>query len=365
MKVVFLNNSYPIPTRTQKIYNSLLRIFKDDVDVKFIAWDRMNYNKTDKQNYIYSSQEGYGNKMRKIFGIFKFGRYSKDIIINEDPDIIITRQWDMFILAKLITKNRKIIYDVCDMPSSSNKLLHFIIDKLEKYYLSSKDDSIIFASRFFVGNYKKVHANKITLENKIDLLNCTPVGKQLKKNKKNKLSVAFIGAIRYFETLKNLIDAAAELDVELNFYGVGSDSNQLKNYCLSKSNINIYGRFNYNEINKFYMDNDIIWAAYPYKDLNVKQAISNKHFEAVFFSKPCIYSINTELGEYCEINKLGYTVDPYEIEDIRNLLVGIINDSSIIESSIKSIEKYKRSNNILWKDYDDDIQLFIENLNKK
>lgn len=359
MKVIFLNNSFPIPTRTQKIYNSLLRIYKNDLVVKFIAWDRLNYNKTDKDNYIFSSKEGYGNKIKKIFGLLRFGKYSKKVILKERPDVIITRHWDMFILAKIISRDCKIIYDICDMPYSSNKIVHFLINQLEKLLLYKGNNNIIFASRFFSDDYRKINTKKIILENKIDLLN-EPLLNKADFNKTNKrLSVAFIGAIRYYEILKNLIDAAEGLSVDLNFYGIGSDSRKLENYCDGKENISIHGRFHYEQINEFYNKNDIIWAAYPFKDLNVKKAISNKHFEAILFNKPCVYSKETELGNYCEEHKLGYVVDPYNTEEIRRLLIGLINDRSSTEKIIESIENYKMSNDIFWKDYDNEIRQFF------
>jgi glycosyltransferase involved in cell wall biosynthesis len=248
----------------------------------------------------------------------------------------------MFIIAKLIKLPKtKIIYDVPDLPASNNVIVYKILKSIEEIFIS-KNDVIFLSSRFFVENYYKIKSRKLIIEN-MPKKNIIHTNNNF-QFKNNKLTIAFIGNIRYFEIFKNLVDAASayEVDLDLLFFGGGPEEKKLKNYAENMNNIHFFGKYDYNNISKFYEITDLVWAAYPSKDINVKYATSNKFYESLVFNKPCVFSKETKLGEYVARKNIGIIVNPYSVSDIRLLFNKLLNNNtylSEIKNNIKNINK--------------------------
>ena len=61
-RILFIEGIYPVNTRSSRIINTL----KNDYNIKVVSWDRSNiYDKSKNSLYIFSSNEGYGNKIKK------------------------------------------------------------------------------------------------------------------------------------------------------------------------------------------------------------------------------------------------------------------------------------------------------------
>lgn len=305
-KVLLVTNSYPIHPRLKKISK-----LYENYEVKFLAWDRKSIS-DDTINFILKSKSGYGNKVKKIFGLISFVKYIKKTIKEYQPDIVVCRYWEtMFLSSLILNKDIELHYDVCDMPS---KKIYKILEqrgikKIKKIYL---------ASRFFSEFYDK---------DKVKLFENRPEKNVIRfdetfEYKTNKLKLCFIGGIRYFDVFKNLVNAIKDLDVILFCFGSGSDEEKLKKYCFQNkiTNVYFYGRYNYSEVHRFYNFADIIWSAYDSRNSNVKYAISNKFFESLAFNKIGIYSENTKLGEMVKERKIGLVVDEQDTESIKILI---------------------------------------------
>ncbi|MEZ9852157.1 glycosyltransferase [Vibrio breoganii] len=338
MKALLLSNSFPIHPRLLKLANYVKS--KDDVfRLEVCAWDRSN-GKTDKTHSpgVYSSDIGYGNKLKKLIHLFGFALHFRDLIIKDSPDIIVCRYWDMFFLASLVSpKGVSIYYDVCDMPS--NTLIRYI----EKLCIK-RADRIFLASRFFEPFYK--HESIILFENKPDLSMISPVlnRTEYSNDLSTPIRIAFIGKVRYFEVMKNLLVASNLNDsqsIVVNIYGDGPDEQRLKDFCKDKgfTNVSFFGAYDYADITKFYTVNDIIWAAYDSDKFNVKHAISNKYFESLFFGKPAIYSKETQLGSMVKKDNIGFVVNESSIDDIGFLFARLIaDDDDLYRNVMESIK---------------------------
>lgn len=335
IKILFVNNSYPVNTRSQRFINSLSKKYI----VNVCAWNRQ-VDRIEKNNnyFIYNSREGYGNKIKKLMGLRKYYKFLKNIIKKNKPNIVIASFWDMLFLASKVKKNNDfiLIYDNLDMPSAKNKFINKIIQLIEKNALK-KTNGIIFASRFFEKFYNKYTMDKIIFENypsKITVSNDTVINKWINERKIYKKSIGFLGVIRYYEILKNVIDAVKDLEINFYLFGNGPELNKLENYAKDINNVHFFGRYEYNQIVNIYNNIDILWAAYPSKDFNVKNAISNKFFESIIYNVPGIYSKNTKLGAYVEKNGLGFVVDEYDSNSIKKLIENL-DDKKIIEKTKK------------------------------
>ena len=354
-KILLIDGIYEINTRNKRIIDTL----RKEYEVKFCAWNRENVKFDDNENYIYSSNEGYGKKIKKLFGMKNYLKFIKQVIKNYNPEIIIASQWDMLLLTILSNFKGKIVYENLDLPTFSNKLILKVLLILEKLMIK-KIDGILYASRFFMPLYNKYRGKNLILENlplkEIDK-------KEFKIEKRKKLRISFIGGLRYFETMKNLLLASqSNKIIEVYLIGKGPENDKFKKFIEEKKleNIFIVDSYKYEDIKKLYLNTDFIWAVYPNKDYNVKFAISNKFFESILFEKPCFFASDTLLGNFVKQNNIGITVDPYNVEEIKNKLEKLNED--IILKLQDNIKVYKKNKNLYWEDNETQLLKFIEEI---
>lgn len=354
-RILIIDGIYPINTRNKRIINTL----KKENEVKFCAWNRGNIEFEDKENYIYSSNEGYGKKIKKLLGMKNYLNFIKQTINNYNPEIVIASQWDMLLLTILSDFKGKIIYENLDLPTSSNKVILKTLLLLEKVMLK-KIAGIIYASRFFIPLYSKYKIKELLLENyplrEID-------EKEFEIGKRKKLRISFIGGLRYFETMKNLLIASQDKEnIEIYLIGKGPENDKFKNFINENrlKNIFIIDSYKYEEIKKLYLNTDFVWAVYPNRDYNVKFAISNKFFESILFEKPCFFAKDTLLGDFVEQNQIGITVDPYNVKEIEDKIAKL-NKNIILELQ-ENIKKYKEKEKLYWEDKEKDLLEFIDKI---
>lgn len=279
--ILFIEGIYPINSRSQRIISTL----GQEYSVRVVSWDRNNLKEKKEGYFIYSSTEGYGNRIKKLLGMKKYFQFVKSIYLVEKPDIIFVSQWDMLIFGYFLKKHKnKLVYDNIDMPASTNKFLWNVLMWIEKQLLT-RCDMMIFSSRFFKENYDFFKKETFLLENLPLKYNN---GILSPRKKSSKIRFAFIGTIRYYEILKKGIDVISSIEeIEYYFYGSGPDENKLMDYIKSKEYKNIYfkGKYEYQDIKKIYDNIDFVWAVYPNKDYNVKYAISNKFLKVYYMKK--------------------------------------------------------------------------------
>ena len=329
-------SSYPIPPRLIKISGLF------DQDVIYLSWNRKKYVLTPNEEIVEEVfDDSHSSKVKQYFDIIKFRRFIIDRVRTYQPEIIICRNWKTFFITRTIfVRNTTIVYDVCDVPN------HLLVRLVEKMFINKKT-KIVLASRFFKPYYRR---NDLILENRIAAMKVMP------KQPSNKLRIMYLGVVRYTENLLNLIKACDLLDdVELNIYGYGNSLEEIREYKKKmNSDVVLHGEYKESDIPEIYSKNDIVWCAYPYKLSNVKIAISNKYFETIAFTTPGIFSIKTLLGDLVSARGIGYTVDPYQVESIRDLIEKIRNDRDSIREKEDAIRAYNEK--IYWEDYKEEVK---------
>lgn len=358
-KILLIDKMYPLNTRNERLIMTLKKRFK----VNFIAWDRESLYKGErKDGYIFSSNEGYGNKIKKIIGMRKYFKFLKEKILEDKPDILICSHWDMLLLCKLIRYKGKLVYENLDLPTSKNKIILFFLLKLEKILIKNID-GIIFASRFFIELYDKVICPKILIEN-------LPLKKIIikyeeKKEKTKNIRIAFIGSLRYFEDMKKLLEAVQKIEnIEVYLIGKGSEDEKFRKFIINEKLERVFmiGNYNYEEIAKYYQISDFIWAVYPAEDYNVKYAISNKFHESIIFEKICFFSKDTLLGEYIDKKKIGISIDASNSESIKKTILYMVNHPEKVKEILKNIKIYKQNKILYWEENEENLIKFIEEL---
>lgn len=338
-KVLFLDSSWPINTRSKRIIDSLNL---NDYEVHVCTWDRscISDEKIDNHSIYSTPNVGYGNKISKLFYIFKYASFIKKVISNQKPDFIIASHWDILFISIFFKGKSKLIYDNIDLPEFKISIIEIIILFFERLSLKKVDVSFL-ASRFYLPLYE--NNNCIIVEN-------LPVSKEkisIYRSIESKIiKLGFVGSVRHYELLKNVILAVREYQfVEFHIYGDGIANEKLKKFChqYDISNVVFHGRYNYEDIHNIYSNIDVLWAAYPYKSRNVKYAISNKFFESILYSIPCLYSINTKLGDYVRENEIGVTLDPYCVDSIKINLSYLLSNYKKIYSNLDVLNSTQNS----------------------
>lgn len=360
-RILLIDTNYPINSRNQRIIDSL-RLQYGEINVAIAAWKREPKDLNDNNIYLFDCPVALGSAWKKLWNLFGFKKFLEKVIQEFAPKVIIASHWDSLILASLIKKKDQIlIYENLDMPSGNKKVL-YILQKLESFALS-KVNAISYASRFFMPFYSGLKCEHILLENKP--LKSSLEFKIESQEQSDNLIVMFNGAIRYPDTMINLIKAIGNVPgIELLFYGypVGIQGKLILDEADKYKNISYYGPYDYKDVPSLYNKADIVWAVYPSEDFNVRYAISNKFHESIAYETPGIFANGTELAKTINHYQIGFCVNGNSIESIRNLILNIRDNKTILSKKIKEIKMLKKSTSLTWEEEFKHFLSYIESL---
>lgn len=336
VKILLVDECYPINTRNRKILESLKQYFQNKVDIHVITWDRKReYAHSSSGYHVYQKDSPYGHRFLKFIRMWGFYRYCRTQIRQQNPDIVIASHWNnLLMVPKLERRRQMLIYENLDMPSGP-AFVRALTTTLEKRKMSQVDLTI-HASRFFLSQYPSSF-KQIVLENKPTF----SIGVLHHGETQWPIRIAFIGNLRYFDILRNLVEAVrCDSRFHLYFHGNGPAQKLLEELANDVSNISFTGYYAYEDVVHLYEHTDIVWAAYPNKDFNVKYAISNKFHESLMMGVPAIYASQTCLGDYAVQHNIGLEVDPYSVKSIQDLLTRIADGHVDLEKMKTSIEGF-------------------------
>lgn len=356
-RILILSDHYPLSARVNKVRNSLLKIYPE-AEVRVVAWNRESRNVTEPYVKTINHEIGYGARAKKIMNLFSFTNSAKTLFQEFKPDYIHTIDFEMLVVGNILNKNAKLIYEIYDIKSFGNKLINWIREKIEFYIINNKVDGLIFASPFFNKYYKNKDKPMITLNNKpnskLATNDYTDYMIEYNQLLDNYMVIGFIGTVRYKEVLLNLINSIKfNNNVKILIAGSGPEYEEISDYIRSnnmETKVIMTGRYDQKDLASIYSTCDYVWAAYPNVGLNEKYAISNKFFESIIFNKQVIVSENTEIGTKVVDLNLGYTVDPFDIEDIKELVNKLNKTEDNFEDNQNKIEDFWESEEYLLRD---------------
>lgn len=330
-KFLMIDTTWPINSRTERFRLTLLKKY----DVFVSAWNRGGVlDKCNNQYFIMESNIGYGSQLKKLLHLPFFIIHNIKAYKKIRPEVVFASHWDSLICAviiKIFFKKTKIIYDCLDMPSSSNIFLLKCARFFERLSLK-KTSVVILASRYFKEFYvdsKNLYVyenypSEKTLQKSIEIPKWFDGFDQAHIENLSKKSLSWVGVVRYIEIIENILDAINKTEIVLFVFGVGPDLNKLKQLVVQKEMENqvfFFGRYEMKDLGFIYNISNLIWAAYPTKDLNVIHAISNKYFECSYYNKQPIFSKKTKMAENLKDNPSVILVDEYSIGNIRGTLI--------------------------------------------
>lgn len=339
LHILLVDDCYPINTRNQKIINSLKKNYGDKVKLTVVAWDRNNgYTEAQPGYMVYKKTSAYGHKTRKLMNLWGYRQFCRATIQQQRPDVVIASHWNNLLMVPQLDRSRQmLIYENLDVPTEAYvfRKASSILEHLKM----RQADLTIHASRFFPKLYP-ASCNQLVLENKPTFQ--APKPQPYAPHKP--LRIAFIGLLRYRDILGTLIDAVRNDErFELYFHGDGHAKEFLEAHASQASNVFFTGRYAYNDVARLYEQTDVVWAAYPNKDFNVKYAISNKFHESLTFGIPTVYANETCLGDFVTEHHIGMAVDPYSSEAIKLLLEKIIDHRNELQQMADNMRAFGKS----------------------
>lgn len=362
MKITYLLSHVPIPRFYKKMKKA-----KEEFDVSVIYRNR----KSERFHTFFDDKEI--NKYEIIDGSFKSDNFSIGIYclflkkaLNQlsklNPSIIHCGNLDMLLIAyiykKIFNKNVKIVYEIGDLNKrtyneSKNPLkilLKLTLRGIENITCKNVDLLIISSQYFWDFYYYKY----IPKEKTFYFPNAPErnIFKRIEEKKdKSKITIGFIGSVRYAEQLKMLVDVINEINdqksknvFELLIAGTGPESNLISEYVKNMDFVEMYGPYNYDkEIASIYSKIDIVYSVYDSSIANVRVAIPNRLYEAIVSEKPIIVAKGTKLEQFVVKNGIGYAVDSKNADDLRKLLTNIIEKKVRFEDIKEKCRKIKNN----------------------
>ena len=352
MKIVFVLSHIPDPRMNKRI-----NLLKDKYDVVLVYWNRETLNiweiqHKDIETYEIRIKAHYTSPVKRILPTFKFAveviRYLRKI----NPDILYTENIDMLSICSIyymFKRNFKIIYEIADLnrliidkpDSIVEKLLKKVLTLTERYFSKKVNLLILTSKKFYDAYYKEfISQKKMVFMPNIPNLKFF---KLYRKKNGGRFTVGFIGAIRYKDQMKMLIEASEKSGVDILFAGVGLD-NEIEQMCLGKQNITYYGKYNYDsEIAQLYNKVDCVYSVYDADLNNVKVALPNKLYESIYCELPIIAAKGTYLAELVEKMGVGVSVNHKDVSELINVLLKISNDKEYYNTLVKGCNRNKDS----------------------
>jgi succinoglycan biosynthesis protein ExoL len=340
----------------QPIVYKRVELAKELGDVHLICWDRCNSMLLPPVEDGYSAHvikiQAKNNPLKRLIPYHKFcmeaGRMLKDI----QPDLIHVQGLDMLKIAcsykKHASKPVRIIYEVADLhrllvdrqkspvARAAQKYLRFMDRHLEQEY-----DLLILTSM----KYYDVYFHNFVVKEKVLYMPNVPdlsAFASYRKKKDGQFTIGYIGGIRYKKEIKLLLDAAKINNVHLMFAGFENEPLEIEPICKADSNIEWVGRFDFNkQAATLYGKCDVMYSVYDADMHNVRVALPNKLYEAVYCEMPLIVAKNTYLAQVVEEWGVGVAVDHKSVDELAAALKELRENKALREQIAENCRKHK------------------------
>ena len=369
---MFVISHFPDPR-----INKRLQVTKEIGQTALVFWDRKTVKiwdiiHLDVENIKIDVTANYTNPLKRIFPTFKFAYKALKHIKRLKPKCLYVANVDMLMIAKIYSFGRKnkpnIIYEIADL----NKLIadeqkgllgkgaRKILTYLERHLCKEISILIVTSEKFFENYYSNFipKSKLLFMPNVPDLR----VFENYSRKKTGRFTIGFIGAVRYKNQMKMLINVAEKCNVDILFAGAGLD-NEIEVICKEKSFVSYYGKYNYDkEISNLYEKVDCVYAVYDADLNNVKIALPNKLYESIYCELPIIVSKCTYLAELVEKMNVGVAVSHKDSQDLINVLIKLSTDKGYYNKLVQGCIEHKSEINI--ENYNDRLKNIVGKLVK-
>ena len=305
----------------------------------------LNANIHDNVNMYLLDKIENGQYIKRI-GIYLKSMFKLKKLLKEiEPETVILTNTDillLLILNRIKEYTHNIVMEISDLPSYtfgssiSSKLQRY----LDKIFLGKYISKMIYTSpKFYEFYYQhEFKGQYFILENK-PLATMLPPRVEKRENKK--IVIGIVGLLLYLKPYITLFEALKNRDdVEVHIYGKGTYQQEVESYANKYSNIKYFGVYNFfTDISTIYASLDIVYISYDTTlgDTNIKLALPNKLYEAIYFKVPIIATKDTYLAQRVEENNIGYVLECCNKSDIEKIIERYKSDKERFTSSFGKI----------------------------
>lgn len=285
---------------------------KNNTKYEVLYWNREGSNTKYPENYISYVKRSKLNKSiyRKLSDFIGYKLWLNRRLKDKKYDklIVLSTLSGIISFEFLVNKfKNKYIFDIRDYSYEHNKIFYLIEKKIiEKSYFTCISSEGF--KNFLPQDQTYLNVHNFNSNDNHSLANFS------KKNRGQTLNLVWMGAVRYFNHQKKIIDKLKN-DPRFNliYHGSGADLDEYIKYCNANDvkNVVFTGEYNNENKRKLIEETDIINNSYMTpKLMEVKYAISNKYYDGIVYKVPQLVESDTYKATKVQTNGLGIAVDP-------------------------------------------------------
>lgn len=321
-----------------------IRLERTLFDLHVVCWDRC-------KNMMPPPQaEGFhlhciripaeNDPMKRLLPYERFCQTAKQLLREIQPDMIHVQGLDMLRIACQMKRESKkplaVLYEVADLHRllvdrqyGLRRLAQTVLKKADIRYSGQADLIILTSERYYDAYFKHfVPQSKVLYLPNIP--NLSAFNAYRKKDPTHNFTVGFIGGVRYKKQMRHLIEAAQQCRMHLLIAGFETEPAEIEPLCRAYDRGTWVGRFDYTrEAAALYGKCDVMYAVYDADMANVRVALPNKLYEAVYCEMPLIVAKGTYLQQLVESWGVGIAVDHTSTEALATVLCRLREDTAL------------------------------------
>lgn len=296
-------------------------------DVEILCWDREHeYEETETIDGIrirrFNPPAVYGTGLRQILPYYRFLLQVRAYLAGQPFDFLHCHDLDGIIVGsacRALNPSARLIFDmheIYEVQGSKQKIRPLIRKIVSRY--QDLSDYILYVNELQLEHLNPRNKPKlIFLPNYPDAANFTSD----EKTDSGLLRISYIGSVRHFAQMKNLLDAAKGIEgVYISIHGFGTAHKQLKALEAQYPAAQITGPYHFTESTRLFSEADVLYVMYPMDTVQNRESEPVKFFESVITRTPVIVSPLSRLSGYVRDHQIGYLADGDDIGAIRDLL---------------------------------------------
>lgn len=333
--------------RDQRVIKEAEYITDLGYNVDVLCWDRENEFKDIEIQIIgkikikrFFPFSVYGTGLKQIIPYLKFAYEVYQYLKKEEYEYLHCQNLDGVLIGMLVGRKKKIIFDMREYYEGRERskikkiLIKWLVSTSVKRSLK-----VIYVNDTQIAKFTPDEKKKLVyLPNypRASLMECS--NKTMSKN----LRITYIGGVRQYEEFLNLFEAVIDMsDVKVSIHGSGSTYKKLKEMGKVYKNVEITGKFEVSDIPRLYNDADITYCVYSIKNENWKTGYGIKLYESIITETPLIVCKESAGEKFVLDNKIGFSVDSTNIEEIRSLIEELNTNRKLLSDMKENLHRIK------------------------
>lgn len=345
-----------------RVYKEAKYLVSKGFDVEILCWDREG-DYSDREIEVvdgirirrFFPYAKYGTGFKQVYPYLQFIKECKNYLKHEKCEYLHCHDLDGTIAGYFSrSKDTKLVFDMHEFyegqraKKSLNYIVRQLVNKMHNasehiIYLNEMQKSVMLDKNkkklIYIPNYPEIDNYRGS-----------------EKTSSDKLRISYIGAVRQYNELKNLMDACRDMDdVLVSIHGNGVAYEGLNAIKGDYKNVNVTGTYHFSDSAKLYSQTDILYAMYPVRTVHDRSGYPIKFFESIITKTPIIVAKGSEMEEFILEHNTGFVVDGSSVEEIRKLVEYINENRNILSEKIANLEKIQ---------YDYSWEEVVKNLDK-